>query len=751
MNSTSIPGKPVPKKPDICTSLFEAAAERRSTLLPLGAMLTGMMLSAVPAVAADETALPAVTVQDDRYGESKGYQGGTTRVGKMNQLPKDIPQALTIVSGQLMEDKNAHTLKEALSNVSGLTFNAGEGGRIGDNMNLRGFYSFGDLYLDGIRDVAQYNRETFNLEQLDVLRGSGSMLFGRGQAGGVINQVSKEPGLRDKSNVTGTYGSYDYRRASADVNKVIGENAAIRINAVITDAGSSRDQVTSNREGIAPTIRWGIGTANEFSIGHYYLKTHNIPDYGVPFFQNRPLDVPANRYYGTTSDYEDNKTNMTTGSYQHRFSRDTELRTVLRFASYTRDLWAVQPQLRNPGCAAGTVTSVADANCINRSVKSRGGEEDTVTSQTDFSTRFATGTLKHQALLGLELLREDASRWSYATTGIAVPTTTVGSPDASPAGLGATYGHRNKSNVNAYTGNSAGLYAQDSVEFAPGWNVLAGLRRDSLNADYASPAGANKLKFSEMSYRSGLMFQLADTQSYYLAWNDSFNPTADLYQLDDGRAFDPERSRTIELGAKWELFDGDLSLRTALYRAEKDWERNTDVESSGGILSKKRRTDGIELEAAGRITKRWEVFGGLALMDSKIVEPGYNFNAATGAITAHNPNLQGMRPRNTPKYTANVWATYKLDGDWKLGLGADAKGERLAYGIGPGTAAITPNVAPAFVRWDAMAAYEQKTYRLKLNVLNLLNKKYYESVYDNGGHVVPGTERAVQLTAEFKF
>ncbi|HRE17579.1 MAG TPA: TonB-dependent siderophore receptor [Rhodocyclaceae bacterium] len=728
---------------------------QNTKLLPIGAMLLGFSIPNT-ASAQSTTTLPTVEVKADAERESGSYQAQSTTIGKLKQLPKDVPQALTIINSSFMHDAGSDTLKDALRNIAGLTFNAGEGGRIGDNMNLRGFYSFGDMYQDGIRDVAQYNRETFNLEQIDVLRGSGSMLFGRGQAGGVINQVSKEPMLIDKNTISATVGSNDYKRATADVNKVVGENMALRVNAMKTDAGSTRDQVTSEREGFAPTLRWGIGTKNEFSIGHFYLKTHNTPDYGIPFFDTQPLNVPTSRFYGTTRDYEDNTTNMTTGSYKHRFSNDTELKTILRVANYTRDLWAVQPQLRSTynagtGACSGTPTSVNDNSLICRSVKSRGGEEDTITSQTDFTSKFATGSMKHEALIGLELLKEKAARWSYAANTLSAPPTTVGSPDASAPGISGSYGHRDKSNINSYDGNSIGVYAQDSIEFIPNWKLLLGFRQDTLKARYVSPTAVDNLDFSEMSYRSGLMWQPSDTQSYYLAWNDSFNPTADLYQLDNGRAFPAERSQTTELGAKWELFDGNLSLRAAIYRAEKQWERNTDVESSGGILSKRRRTDGFELEAGGRITQRIEVFGGIALMNPKITEPGYNINAATGAITPHNPNLQGMTPRNAPKHTGNLWATYRFDGGWRAGLGAEAKGKRLAYGIGTGNAAITPNVAPAYVRWDAMVTYEQARYALKLNVLNLFNKPYYDSLYENGGHTVPGTQRAAQLTAEFKF
>lgn len=169
-----------------------SAVDRPFALLPLRAVLCGIALApdlAMAEAADRDTVLPTINVKDARDAQDNGYQGGTTRVGKVKQLPKDIPQAITVVPEALILDTNSDTLKSALRNVAGLTYNAGEGGRIGDNFNLRGFYTFGDLYLDGIRDVAQYNRETFYVDQIDVLRGSAAMLFGRGQAGGVINQV----------------------------------------------------------------------------------------------------------------------------------------------------------------------------------------------------------------------------------------------------------------------------------------------------------------------------------------------------------------------------------------------------------------------------------------------------------------------------------------------------------------------------------------------------------------------------------
>jgi len=728
----------------------------RPALLPLGAMAAAMAFSmdaalaqtagntqdkqekTTGALAQQEATMPTITVRDVRDREAIGYQGGKTSVGKSDQLARDIPQSVTIISSQLMHDRNADTMKEALRNVAGLTFNAGEGGRIGDNITLRGYSAVGDLYLDNMRDVAQYNRESFNLEQIDVLRGSASMLYGRGSTGGLINQVSKQPDKLDRNEAAVTVGSHDYKRLTADVNQSIGTDMAARINVMKTDADSFRDGPQAHRWGVAPSIRWGIGTDNDFTLSYYYLKEDNIPDMGVPYFKNRPLDVPASRFYGMASyDYEKNETGIATLSHVHRFDRDTSLRTVLRAADYQRDLRAVAPRL------IGNPAAITDATAINRQRQSRGGEEHTLTAQSDFNTKFALGGMKHQLLAGVELVKEEAERW---TNGTALspnnPATTVGNPNiyaTLPAGAAFP-----RNAFNYYTAHTVGVYAQDSIEFAPQWKLVLGARHDSFRANYDRPATAAealaglsglvpyKRSDSEWSYRTGLLYQPNDTASYYASYGTSFNPSAELYQLDDRSVnTPPEKNRNIELGAKWDLADGDLSLRTAIFRSEKTNERNTDLASPNiYLMSGKRHTDGIEFEAAGRITAAWEVFGAVALMRGKI-------DVAAGTAA----NTQGNVPINTPDYTFSLWSTYKL-GNWKVGGGVDGAG--LRYGSTANTTA-----APAYARWDALVQYEMKKSLVKLNIFNLFNTTYYESVY--AGHAVPGTSRALQLTFETKF
>ncbi len=717
----------------------------KSKLLPLGAfMLAGASSFALAQQAAPEPAknLPTVEVKADA-DKPDGVRATTTRVGKSLQDPQDIPQAITTVTGALMEQQNVGSLKEALRNVSGLSFNAAEGGRSGDNMNLRGFYTFGDLYLDGIRDTAQYNRETFNLEQIDVLRGAGAMLFGRGQAGGVINQVSKTPLRTDQYKLSAGVGNEGFREVTADVNKAFSDTAAIRVNAMRRDEGSWRSNPVTgtepeiHRKGVAISLGLNLRTDNQFWVNYQRSATDDNPDYGVSFnaATRAPGSIlPTSYFWGGDKNFDLSKTSMTTLINEYRFSADTNLRTQLRSAEYDRSYWAKTPNLTTPPNALGGIGGNP----------TRASNYKTTTLQSDLNTKFKALGMSHEALVGVEYLKEDSFRNGLQNFG------TAAAPSYFPyqtvlTGAGA----------NRFTSKSYAVYAQDAIEFIPKWKVTAGVRRDLMDAQYSSVTSP-RLKFGENSYRTALSYQPDESTHYYLAKSSSFSPTADLYQLTSVPQ-PAERSNVMELGAKWLVADGDLALRAALYRATKDWERNGDLDSTAAILTKKRRTTGIELEAAGRITPKWEVFSGLSFMNAKILEVAENINATTGALTVGNAGYIGQTARNTPKYTFNVWSTYQVDEHWQVGGGVELKGERQAFnpsgaGVVPTlNGAYQPNTAPSYARWDAMVKYEYRKWLVRLNIKNVFDKVYYDAVYDNGGFVVPGPRRSAVVTAEYKF
>lgn len=713
-----------------------------------------LALHAMPAFADDRVegetqSLEEVQVNSNaQMNHAVGYQATKTRVGKTVQDPQDIPQAVTTLTRELLHDQQVGSLREALRNVSGLSINAAEGGRAGDNFNLRGFYTFGDIYLDNMRDTAQYNRETFNLEQVDVLRGSAAMLFGRGQAGGVINQVSKMAEIGDKNTITGSVGEYDYHQFTGDFNKQLTDTAAIRVNLMDRYEETYRKNPTTgdspalDRQGVAISFGAGIGTENEFFLNHLYTQTRDIPDFGIRFFNKRPLNEAGNgasdrTFWGDDNNFDDSDTRITTGIFTHKFTDDTQIRTQLRHANYQRGYWAKTPPNNTFTPALPTANSSVGGN-ITRKM-----DYETLNLQTDFSTKFELAGMEHQLLTGVEYLKEDSFRNSLR--------------DLDPS-TGASFNRHiaNTTGAVKFEADNYAVYVQDSVEFIKHWTALVGVRRDAMKADYSS-ATSPKLSYYENSYRTGLSWQPHEDRHYYVTFSDSFSPTADLYQL-TVTPLPPERSRTLEIGSKWLFLDGDLAFRTALFTTTKDWERNTDLESTATILTKRRRTNGIEFEVTGKVTDDWDVFAGIALLDARIINGADNVNAGTGVITPADPRIEGQRARNTPIGTFNLWTTYALTSAWKIGGGVEAKGERYAYLPSSANANanfinghFNPNAAPGYARVDVMAAYEQPKWAVRLNVKNLLNKEHYDAVYDNGSLVTPGNKRQAIITTEYKF
>jgi catecholate siderophore receptor len=725
-----------------------------------------LALSAFPATAQDSgyDAAPLETIViTGAAPQSDGYRATQTRVGKTLQDPHDVPQAVTTLTSALLDEQQAGSLKEAMRNVAGLSFNSAEGGRAGDNMNLRGFYTFGDMYLDGIRDTAQYNREIFATEQIDVLRGAGAMLFGRGQAGGVINQVSKLPLAVDQGTLGASLGTRDYQEATADINQLLDKDTAVRINLMRRDEGSARHNPATgteteiHRQGAALSLALNRRSANQWWLNHYQLDTDDNPDYGIPFdsstrapakqFTNGAA-LDATTFWGTDATFDLSRTRITTLVNEYRFSGVTQVRTQLRSADYERSYWARTPSLSSAPNAQALVVGVGGTA---NGGPTRTADYETLTLQSDFSTKTTFAGMPHELLAGIEWLKENSFRHSLQNLG---GTTASNPPRYAP------YVANTSGTPVAFVGDSLALYAQDTVEFFPQWKATLGIRYDTLDADYSSVTSP-RLSYGENSLRAALSYAPTIDTHYYLGWSDSFSPTADLYQL-TVTPLPPETSEVVELGAKWLLLDGDLALRASLYRATKHWERNADLESTAAILTKKRRTDGLELEAAGRISEHWEVFAGLALMDARILEVAENVNATTGVLTRANPAYAGKRARNTPRYTANLWTTYDFAHlpafrSWKIGGGVEAKGDREVVNPSGSGAVPTlngvyhPNTAPAYVRWDAMLSFEQPRWAVRLNLKNVFDTVYWDAVYDNGGFAIPGARRQVIATTEWKF
>ena len=734
-----------------CASPATPASGR--ALLPLGALMLAASFSswaqstapapqtpATPSAGAPAAnTLAPVTVTGTRDRVDQTYQSGLTSVGKVPVPAKDIPQSLTVVNEKLMHDQGKDSVKSALENVVGITFEAGEGGRVGDNIRLRGFSTAGDIYLDGMRDIAQYNRDIFNIDHIEVLRGPASMLFGQGSTGGIINQVSKQPRQITEHEVNATVGTGNYLRLQGDFNFKLGDDAALRINAMSTDSDGRGDKASAatHRRGLALDYRFGIGTANEFEISYYHLNDNDKPDWGSPWLANRPAPAPTNQYwYGLDSDFQKDQVDALTLSQTHRWADGSSLKTTVRDGYYSRAMWATQSRF----AAGTTLANFNDNTVVTRSANAKAGEEHHTFLQTDYQTMTDWFGRKNSLLAGAEYALENSSRSIYPFLPTFEPSTIVGNPDNT--GISQNLTEKVATQFKAAT---LGLYLQDTVELAPDWKLVGGLRLGHFQADYDRSGNVtpNNTPLSRsdtlLSKRLGVIYQPTDEVSYYAAYGTSFNTSGDLYQFDPTSAnTPPESSRNLEIGAKWELYDGDLSLRTALSRTDKYNERNTDIDSANVsyLLSRKRHTNALEFEIAGRLTPQWDVFAGIGFLHAVIDQAGTD--AAGQAEVGQNPGL-------SPSRQANLFTTYRIGSKWRIGGGLTAVSQNK-----PADNETALKLAPGYVKADALVEYRiSEGSTLKLNIDNLFDKVYYNTLYR--GFAAPGDARSVRLTLTSKF
>ena len=685
----------------------------------------------------------------------------TTTIGKGKQQLRDIPQSITVVTEKLMDDRNLDTVKDALRNTAGITFQAAEGGE--EDIRLRGFSlaGTGDIFLDGMRDPAFYDRDTFNQDRIEVLRGSASMLFGRGSTGGAVNQVSKVPRLMTEHEVTTTVGSHSYGRLTGDFNFHTGENAALRLDVMKTRADNNGAGSSVDKEGVAGAYRWGIGTADEFLATLYALDNDNGINYGIPWIRPRATETTSSNtlvpgiaptaYYGMASDYNAGKAQMAGLAHLHRFSGDSELRTQVRRGWFERDQRASAIRFADP---AASLQNLGPATVLRRGTNLKIQDVDTLHAQSDLSTKFDALGVRHEVVTGIDYAHERKAVYaarSAAQGGVDLvkPNTTLGTPDD---GAAIDEGLRVLRTSSGFDSRAWGAYAQDLVQFAPAWKLLAGLRYDHMAGQYGQfniPANAPgpvstvayQQTISNWSKRLGMLYQPDALHSFHLSWGTSFNTSGDTYSYNAQSAnTPPEQSENIELGAKIDSSDKRYSMRWALFHATKKNERNTDPDTAATrlLLSGRRHSAGLEFDLVGRLTSKWEVYGSYMWMPIARVDEAASTSTTVG-------NRVGDRPGLSPRHSGTVWTTYQLTPHWRVGGGLNFRSEQAPADVtAPGWE------APGFVTADLMAEYQiNERYSVKGNLSNLADKYYAEALYR--GHYVPGAGRLVQVSFNARF
>ncbi len=726
--------------------------------------------AAAPAAAASqargETTLPTVKVQ---AAQDNDYKVDVVSSPKFTQPIVDTPQTITVIKKELLQQQAATTLAEALRNTPGVTLQLGENGstQTGDSINLRGFDSSQSIFVDGIRDLGAVSRDVFNIDQVEVVKGPSGSDIGRGASSAYINLVSKTA-QADGAFATGslTGGTADRKRLTADLNTPLSvlPGGAVRLNLMAQDSGvPGRDEVKSKRFGIAPTATFGLGSSTRETISLLHVTQDNVPDGGVSTFglkgyvfsaatatapaQKPGPSVDPGNFYGLSGDFDHVKIDMVTSRLESDLAKGVTLRNTTRIGRTVEDVVVT---------GVNTVTATAatpSAYTVARSRQGRHQDNEILTNQTNLASTFETFGLTHSLSTGFEL--------TYERQKTATPVTVAGTANLYNPNPGDTMA------LPEYMGTqtigstlTASAYAFETLDVTKDFLVNGGVRVDKFHTDtsgstYTAAAATAPASLANnaplgltdtlWSYKIGAVFKPARNGSVYLTYSDSKNPPGGSNFALSSQAssaaqagLDPQEGTNIEFGTKWDLLGGDLLATAAIYRSEN---RNELVSDGAAVPAYsqvgKRRVQGVELGLVGNVTKELSVSIGYSNMDSKIVH---------GA-----PTQQGGVIVFSPKNTFTSWVTYKLPLGITVGGGmryadTSARSSNIA--------APTSNLlqAPAYWVGDAMASCDiTKNWQVQLNLYNLFDRKYMQSLNNGGSRYTPGQERNALVSVNAKF
>lgn len=723
--------------------------------------------------------------------------------GKFPEPLLNTPKTVTVLSKEILEDKNATTLKQAVLSTAGVTLGTGEGGNaFGDRFFIRGFDARNDVFLDGVRDAGVSVRENFFTEQVEILRGPGSSFAGRGTTGGAINIVTKQATI-EKSfyNMDTTFGTDRTKRVVLDVNQVISPTLAVRAGGLFQDAGvAGRNYIKDDRDGAFIATKWMPTDTVKLSVNYIHTNLHGLPDFGVPYY--RPGKSPytntaggpfpdygvnRNNFYGFVNrDYYSIKQDIGTINGEVAIAPDLTLSNKTRIQRSVLDYIGTLPEapiVINPNPALWTLSA---------NPQSRYQVTENIANQTEATYKFNVAGWKNTALAGLEVSREIASIDKYA--GLSSEALPGGSAGGNVTGVNIFDPQFTFENIGGNPRlvglptkiaiDTKSIYVLDTANYNDLVILNGGVRFDDYNIKVSgfgtvngvpNVFGAQAQQYGLPNFNLGLVLKPVSIASVYAAYATSSNPVgaefdgtsaqygglAPSLNGNPNQIFGPERNTAIELGTKWELFDRHLLVTAALFQTEKENARESRNVTSNATATPNcpypgttvscisagaaYRIQGIDLGVGGKITDKWSVFGGLVLMRSEVTK-----SLVPSPQPLLYPTNVGLQLANVAHQSFSLLSKYQLTDIWEIG--GQAVYRSKMYG-GTFLAANQGTSLPDYWRFDAFVeAKIDKNWTAKLFVNNITNKLYYDALYQSVTpfvFVAPGRSASLVISARF--
>ncbi len=688
--------------------------------------LAGALTAASAAALAQTGSAPETTLQEVKVvgkPEASYAVKSSTSATKTDTLLRDTPQAITVITKELMRDQNMQSMADVIRYVPGIVTAQGEGNR--DTAVFRGNSSTGDFYVDGIRDDVQYYRDFYNIDSVEALKGSNAMIFGRGGSGGVINRVTRQPEWTPVREAALTLGSWNNRRATVDVGQAVNASVAFRINGMVENSDSYRDHVNVRRKGFNPTLAIRAGANTSVVLGFEHFEDERTADRGIPAYNGVPYETALGTFFGNDQPSRATASmNVFSALVEHDFGGGLTLRNRSRFADYDKFYQNV---------FASAV--IRDGVNVDLGAYNNATGRKNLFNQTDLNYTLEAGGYKHKLLGGVELGRQETD--NLRNTGFDNNNKSVFSaPLSNPVYPGLITFRPGATDANNHSVSTvASAYVQDQLELSPRWQVVAGVRLDRFSVDFRNNRDGSTIAVTDtpVAPRAGLVYKPAEAMSLYASYSIAYVPRAgdQLSSLTaSNKAFDPEKFKNLELGFKWDVLP-NLAATAAVYKLDRSnvavTTSATTTELVDGQVSK-----GVELGLAGNITPAWNVMGGYAYQDAKITRD-LSATVKAGTVLAQ-----------VPTHSLSLWNRYEFSPAWAAALGVVYRDSIYAS---------TSNAVtlPAFTRFDGALFYTiSKRYKVQANVENLFDKKYYASA-NSDSNITPGSPRALRVTLNAKF
>ena len=685
---------------------------------------------------------------------------------KYQRALQDTPRIITVLPEALLQAQGVTSLTDALRNLPGISLQAGEGNPPGgDQLKIRGFNARDDINVNGARDIGNYFRDPFYVDQLEVVKGPNSSFSGRGSAGGTINFVTKTPQAGSAfSRAEVSLGSADLKRSTLDLNRPLDDNSALRLNLMAHDSAvPGRDIAEEQRYGLYGAYTWGFQGATRISADLLLMRQRDLPDAGLPLDRDPrsahsrgtgrlPPGLDFSRFYGHVDDYKHVDVALAGLTVQHSFASGWALRNQTRLSRVDNDSVTSSPRIRNIPAASPNFEGAQ----VRGDAKPRDQRDSGFSNQTALLGSFSTRGVKHDFITGVELgsYRYDNTR----RPDVGGPLTDLYDPQprqrpATPFD-GTVYGFATK---------ELAWYALDTLTLAPKWELNLGLRWDQVRTrafeqgreNLATPGDNRRLERSDSVWSSsaGLVHKLSPRTSLYASVGTAFEVAGNFdrnqvqlaggasARVADAATFntEPEKTTAYELGAKWRLGQ-DLDVNAAVFRSDKDRARFPgQAGGDGSILDAKLRVQGLELLTAGRLTPAWRLYSGYTHLDSEVL------------AAPSRPFAVGQELGGTPRHSFNVFSTYDLTPQFSLGGGLQHV--TRSFSSVQATAAGTRKVEiPGYTVLDVYATWRfTRQTQLRLNLYNVADKGYLAQVAEGGAQGLPGRGRQLVATLRHDF